>query len=213
MIKAKKSGSVSFTAILRGTGKRSANLIRFVERSISLAQLKKRKKLDDGKEIRFKIRKSGGLKVIKGSFVGNKGRTIFKRVEGGRKIKPVRTIDVPQMFNKRDINRRVQKIIVDKFPEYLIERSSSLSKNLINKSMSRSYKKSKAAHDTVKAVLQNDPECIRAVNADHTSDKDNCILTIATRVIVTHEVHIPKNRFSKWQMMQLIDGYGSNTTQ
>ena len=115
--RARRKGANAFTAVLRGTGKRSANLIAFVESSISLAQLKKRRKADDGKEIRFQITRAGGKKTIPGSFIGNKGRTIFKRVGGSRGIAPVRTINVPQMFNTREINRAVQAIIRKRFIE------------------------------------------------------------------------------------------------
>ncbi len=115
--RARRKGANAFTAVLRGTGKRSANLIAFVESSISLAQLKKRRKADDGKEVRFQITRGGGKKTIPGSFIGNKGRTIFKRVGVSRGIAPVRTINVPQMFNVREINIAVKAIIKKRFIE------------------------------------------------------------------------------------------------
>lgn len=65
-----------------------------------------------------KIRKAGGRVIASGSgFIGNKGRTAFQRVGEKRlPIKPLQTIDVPQMFNTRRINAKVVKDIVAKFP-------------------------------------------------------------------------------------------------
>ncbi len=113
--RARRKGANALTAVLRGVGKRSANLIAFVEGSISLSQLRKRRKAGDGKEIRFQVTRAGGKKTIPGAFIGNKGRTIFRRVGGGRGIAGVRTINVPQMFNAREINIAVQDIIKKRF--------------------------------------------------------------------------------------------------
>lgn len=60
----------------------------------------------------FIIRKAGGVKKIEGAFVGNKGRTIFRRVGRGRlPIEPVQVIGFSQMFNSRRINQRVMEKI------------------------------------------------------------------------------------------------------
>lgn len=58
--------------------------------------------------VTVRIKKSGGRKLIKHAFIANKGRTVFTR-EGTKRlpIKPVETIDVPQMFNTRRINANV----------------------------------------------------------------------------------------------------------
>jgi hypothetical protein len=111
------AGQFSLSAELRGGGKRrSANLITFGAR-----------KAPDG--VSVLIRK-GQRKTIKGAFIGNKGRTVFKRVPGavmasrsgmrGAKhkeaIEPVQTIDVAQMFNTRRINAAVQAAMLAKFP-------------------------------------------------------------------------------------------------
>lgn len=68
--------------------------------------------------VTFRVRKSGGRKLIRGAFIGNKGRTVFIR-EGKRRlpIKPLQMIGVPQMFNTQRINARVVQTIKDKFPE------------------------------------------------------------------------------------------------
>lgn len=67
--------------------------------------------------VSVQIKRTGGRKVIKGAFIGNKGRTVFMRV-GRRRlpIKAVETIDVPQMFNARRINAAVVKKIQSDFP-------------------------------------------------------------------------------------------------
>lgn len=59
-------------------------------------------------QLGFLIKKGGGLKEIKGAFLGNNGRTVFERVGKGRlPIKPVQVIGYSQMFASRKISRRV----------------------------------------------------------------------------------------------------------
>lgn len=109
---------------------RSLNLINFVERTVSMAAARQRIKGGEGGtyqlgnrtvvkalELRFKIRRTGPKKVIKGAFIGNKGRTVFIR-EGATRIpiKALQTVDVPQMFNTKRINARVMHMIESKFP-------------------------------------------------------------------------------------------------
>lgn len=68
-------------------------------------------------QLGFIIKKAGGIKKIEGAFVGNKGRTIFRRVGNGRlPIEPVQVIGFSQMFNSRNINRRVIDKINAEFP-------------------------------------------------------------------------------------------------
>ncbi len=95
---------------------RSLNLIHFLERKISLAEARRRGKKGTLNQVGFQIKK-GGVKQIKGAFIGNKGRTVFMR-EGKERtpIKAVQTIDVPQMFNTRRINERVVRKIQAEFP-------------------------------------------------------------------------------------------------
>lgn len=67
--------------------------------------------------VSVKIKRSGARKTIRGAFIGNKGRTVFIRVGTKRlPIKPVQTIDVPQMFNVRRINAAVVAAIRGRFP-------------------------------------------------------------------------------------------------
>jgi hypothetical protein len=109
---------------------RSLNLINFAERSISMAAARKRMAAGEGGsyqlrgqtrqkqlELRFKIRKTGPAKVIKGAFIGNDGRTVFIRTGNARlPIKALQTIDVAQMFNTKRINARVVLMMQEKFP-------------------------------------------------------------------------------------------------
>ena len=97
-------GQFSLSAELRGGGKRrSANVIIFGAR-----------KVPEG--VSVLIRK-GQRKTIKGAFIGNKGRTVFRRVGKARlPIEPVQTIEVAQMFNTRRINAAVQAAMLAKFP-------------------------------------------------------------------------------------------------
>lgn len=101
-----KAGRFSVEAqLIGGDGKRrSANVIAFAARQ--------------GKTgVSVKIKKTGGRKVIKGAFIGNKGRTVFRRVGDSRlPIEPRRTIDVPQMFTTRKINAAVIRAIQAKLP-------------------------------------------------------------------------------------------------
>lgn len=128
-----KAGSVRFEAKLEATRRgqgRSMNLIHFVERSVSLAQAKKRMRAGEGGthtlrtggtvqkalQIRFQIKRTGGQKMIKGLFIGNDGRTVFQRVGKERfPIKAVNTIDIPQMFNTQRINSIVRQVMLTRF--------------------------------------------------------------------------------------------------
>lgn len=114
--------------------KRAANLIRFVERSVTMAQARKRMKAGEGGtqtlrsggqvtkalQLRFKIKRSGPKKMIEGAFIGNKGRTVFVR-EGSKRlpIKALQTIDIPQMFNTKRINAVVVDMIKAELPALL----------------------------------------------------------------------------------------------
>jgi hypothetical protein len=115
-----RQGAFEMRAELSGGSNRgrAANLIRFVEKSVSLAQVRKRAKAGNLEQLRFQIRRAGGKKVITGAFIANKGRTVFIRTTDKRlPIKALQTIDVAQMFNQRRINERVVALIRTKFPE------------------------------------------------------------------------------------------------
>jgi len=121
------------TLTVSGT-RRAANLIRFAEKSTSLAQARKRMAAGEGGkqtlrgggkitkalELRFKIKRAGDKKIVKGAFIGNKGRTVFIREGSGRlPLKALQTVDVPQMFNTRMVNAKVVAFMKAKLPEVL----------------------------------------------------------------------------------------------
>jgi len=87
---------------------RGLNLIRFTENKVSLAEGRRRARSGTRQDLRFQIKRGAGKKTIKGAFIGNQGRTVFARTGKDRlPIKALITIDVPQMFNTRRINRKV----------------------------------------------------------------------------------------------------------
>lgn len=91
---------------------RSLNLIRFVEKKVTLAEGRRRKRAGTQDQLRFQIKKVGGKKIITGAFIANKGRTVFIREGKDRlPIKALSTIDVPSMFNARRIRGRVEQRI------------------------------------------------------------------------------------------------------
>lgn len=119
-------GELNLTAELSsGDGrKRSANIIAFVEKSVSLAQGRKRAKDGTLKVLRVQVRR-GGFKQLPGAFIGNKGRTVFRRTGRERlPIEPVQTIDVAQMFNTRRINDAVVRYVEANLPR-IFEREAA----------------------------------------------------------------------------------------
>ncbi len=104
-----------YPTTLSGSKKgRAMNVIHFLEGKTTLAEAKKRGKAGALSQLFFKFKKSGTKKSIpekngkSAPFVGNKGRTVFRRAGPGRTpIEPVQVIDVPQMFNTRSLNQSV----------------------------------------------------------------------------------------------------------
>lgn len=116
-----QGGRFTIEGSLRGgdSKRRSANVIAFLERSVTLAEGRRRRK-GEGKtpQLRFKIKRAGGKQIIRGAFIANKGRTVFVRTGDKRlPVKPVQTIDIAQMFNARRVNQAVLRTIERKFPE------------------------------------------------------------------------------------------------
>lgn len=136
VLRASKKGA-DLVAVLDARGGsrrgRSMNLIHFLESKVTLAEGRRRKESGTQNNLRFKIKKHGPAKTIKGAFIGNKGRTIFKRSGKARTpIEAVGTIDVPQMFNTKRINKRVVARIQKEFP-IEFERSARLVLRRFNK--------------------------------------------------------------------------------
>jgi len=98
--------------------KRSANIIAFVERSVTLAEAKRRRKAGTLDRIFVKVKRKGPRKALReGAFIANKGRTVFERVGKARlPIKPMQVIDVAQMFNTKRISKPVQAFMQARFP-------------------------------------------------------------------------------------------------
>ena len=101
-----KAGQFGISAeLIGGDGKRrSANVIAFgAKRTLS--------------GVSVKIRRDRPRQNIQGAFIANKGRTVFRRTGKTRlPIEPIRTIDIPQMFNSKRINRAVIAAAQAKFP-------------------------------------------------------------------------------------------------
>lgn len=118
-------GKLTLSATLSARGRYGANLIHFVERSVTFAEARRRKESGTFGHVGFKIRRGSGMKFITGPraiFIGNNGRTVFRRT--GKKrlpIEPVTTIDVPAMFNQGKINATVRGVMLEKF-EPIFER-------------------------------------------------------------------------------------------
>ena len=71
------------------------------------------------KGVTAKVKKAGGRKVVRGAFIGNKGRTVFKRVGKNRlPIKALKTLSVPQMFNEKRLKEAEELIQKDYFVMY-----------------------------------------------------------------------------------------------
>jgi len=106
-------------AVLSATGRRSFNLIRFVKglRPNTTPQYTKRGKRKATRQLGIQVLKKGGVKNIKGAFIGNKGRTVFRRTTDARQpIEALSTLGVPSMFNTKRVNKRVRKKIRQDFP-------------------------------------------------------------------------------------------------
>jgi hypothetical protein len=89
-------------------GRRSLNMIRFVERKVTPTVARRRAKAGTS-GLYAKVLRAGSSKLLKGAFIGNRGRTVFRRIGKERlPIEPVQVIDVPQMFNTRRVNEKVR---------------------------------------------------------------------------------------------------------
>lgn len=110
-----------------GTKGRSMNLIHFLEKKVSMSEARRRArngmlsaKGANGQIVPilyFKIKRNEPAKPIPGTFIGNRGRTVFIRIGKSRlPIEAVSTIGVPQMFNSKVISQRVLDRINNELP-------------------------------------------------------------------------------------------------
>lgn len=82
--------------------KRAFNIIRFIEKRITLTQGRKRKKSGTQRQLHVKVLKAGGFKSLgKNAFIFKNGKIVFRRIPGTKKIEPISTIGISQMFNTR----------------------------------------------------------------------------------------------------------------
>lgn len=115
-----RGGRFNFEASLESKSKRgrSLNIINFMEKFVTLAQAKKRKRAETLNQLFVQIKRGGGRKSLGKAFIGNKGRTVFIRTGKSRlPIKAVNTIGVPSMFNTKRVNAVVMQMIKTKFPQ------------------------------------------------------------------------------------------------
>lgn len=115
--KASKKGPHAFEATLignpNGRNKRSMNLIHFAISKLTRVEVAAWRREASGRlnrpQVPFQIKRSGARVTIKGAFIGNDGRTVFRRTGKARlPIEPVQTISVPQMFTSRRSQETVQ---------------------------------------------------------------------------------------------------------
>jgi hypothetical protein len=104
-----KAGRFTIEGYLQSKGKRG--------RALNVINFAARQNHKPGGGVSVAIRK-GQRKLIRGAFIANQGRTVFRRVGDTRlPIEAVQTIGAPQMFNTRRVNAVVVKLMREKFPE------------------------------------------------------------------------------------------------
>lgn len=110
-----RSGVLEVT--LSSPGKRSANLIRYAERRVTLATHRRRKR-QGTQGVYVKIRRAGSYQLVKGAFIGNQGRTVFRRIGKERlPIEALQAIDVPQaMFSDIGV-ANLKRAVARVFPQ------------------------------------------------------------------------------------------------
>ena len=122
-------GRLEVAVIAESKRGRSLNVIRFMEKKVTLAEARRRKKGETLDRLRVQIKKKGGKKILGmpswaaskpfvitangGTFVAARRSTPGPR---GGKIGGVQTIDVPSMFNTKRINGILLQTIRAKFP-------------------------------------------------------------------------------------------------
>ena len=138
-----RSGDIEATITVFGSTSRrgrSMNLIHFLAAVQQAGKAMKTRGAKASKadlsalnrQLGFLIKRGGGLKKIEGAFVGNQGRTIFRRIGKARlPIEPLQVIGFSQMFSSRKISTRIMtKIDAD----LLIEINRSIARLMSNRS-------------------------------------------------------------------------------
>jgi len=111
----RRRGHRSRNVMLFGAKQIRGRKIRRVQVNTARGVITRRMRVGGGVSVR--IKRVGSRKLIEGAFIANKGRTVFMRKPGGgRAISAVETVDVPQMFNTRRVNRLVVQVIQERYP-------------------------------------------------------------------------------------------------
>jgi hypothetical protein len=121
-----RAGRLSVEVIAESRRGRSLNLIRFVERKVTMAEARLRRKSGTLDLLRVQIKRKGGKKVL-GTPDWAAGKPFIATANGGTfvaarttsasyPIRAVQTIDVPSMFNTKRINALLLGTIRSKFP-------------------------------------------------------------------------------------------------
>jgi hypothetical protein len=125
--KARIKGNVLEVAVIAESRRgRSLNVVRFVEKSVTLAARRRRRKEGTLDRIRVKIKRAGRNKIL-GTPKWAAGKPFIVTANGGTfvaarttkersPIQGVQTIDVPSMFNTRRINDVLLRQIRQQFP-------------------------------------------------------------------------------------------------
>lgn len=117
----KPTGIAYSAALIASSGNRRAfNVVRFIEKKTTIATARRRSKNSTQNQLHIKVLKSGPFKSLgKNAFLGNKGRTVFRRIPGTKKIEPISTIGISQMFSARRINEPVAEKMKDSLLRYI----------------------------------------------------------------------------------------------
>ncbi|MBK8113599.1 MAG: phage tail protein [Candidatus Accumulibacter sp.] len=138
-----RSGNLEATITVFGSTSRrgrSMNLIHFLSAVQQAGKAMKTRGAKASKadlsalnrQLGFLIKRGGGLKKIDGAFVGNHGRTIFRRIGKARlPIEPLQVIGFSQMFSSRKISTRIMTKIES---DLLIEINRSIARLMGNRS-------------------------------------------------------------------------------
>ncbi len=126
---ATKSGSsIILRATLEAGNKQSGramNVIWFLDRRRSPREARRAAKGGMRKQLLFQFKRRGGPKQIQGAFIGNEGRTVFRRLSRARlPIAPVNVIDIPQMFNTIRLNEPVRKLMLERFEKEFAQQAA-----------------------------------------------------------------------------------------
>lgn len=118
--------------LVASSGRRRAfNAVRFMERKIFLSASRKRSRAGTKNQIHIRVLKTGSFKTLgKNAFLGNKGRTVFRVIPGTKKLEPISTIGVSQMFSTRRINEVVLERMRDNLVRYIDYSLQRIANNL-----------------------------------------------------------------------------------